>query len=759
MAGMVLRATHNRQIFLVFFTKILACLVILLLLPKPIGAQDAGKPVLPEGHPRIGLVLSGGGARGAAHVGVIAVLEEMKIPIACIAGTSMGAIVGGLYAAGLSAAEMEQIVTSLEWNQAFRDKPLPRDLTFRRKQDAADYLIDFDLGIKDGRLTIPKGLLQGQSLNLILKSILLHTEEISEFDDLPVPFRAVATNIENGEAVILKSGELASAIRASMSIPGVFAPVELDGYVLVDGGVANNLPVDVVRQMDADVVIAVDIGTALSDRKKLVSSVGITSQLITIMIQRNTAERIRMLAPGRDILIQPDLGNITTGDFTRAGEAVAIGRKKAESMKQALAHLSVSEQQYAAYLVSQGKAKQPPPRIDFVELDNRTSLPDAVIASQIDLKPGETLDMAKLKRNIDRIYGIDMFERVDFRVKKKDKASGIVIEPMEKSWGPNYLRFGIGLEDNFKGSSTYALTAQFTKTGINRLAGEWRIETSIGDRPRIFTEFYQPVDDSLSYFLAANAEYYVRSIYDYNEGGDVTSQYRVNATRVGLDAGRQFGNWGEFRVGVRREHGGIKVRIGNHTGDSDPYDRGSVFASFAYSRLDNYVFPLSGTDASVVWENNLKALGSDIDMQALGVHWMTALTWKKVTLIPSLDIRTTLDNDDLPVQDTFPLGGFLNLSGYAADELYGRHTGLARLMVYREMFSAGLGFLNTPLYLGASVEAGNVWNRREDIRTESLIWAGSVFVGTRTFLGPIYLAYGQAQRDHSSLYLFLGQRF
>lgn len=725
-----------------------------------LAAADAqAGPAAADGRPRIGLVLSGGGARGMAHVGVIQVLEEMKIPIFCIAGTSMGAIVGGLYAAGMSPADMEKFVTSMEWNEAFKDKPPPSDLAFRRKRDAADYLINFDLGYKDGKLTIPKGLLQGQNLNLILKSLLFHTEGINDFSKLNIPFRAVATDIETGDAVILEKGELVKAVRASMSIPGVFAPVEIDGRILVDGGVSNNLPIDIARQMGADVVIVVDISTDLSRRDQLTSSVEITAQLTSIMIQRNTYAQIRTMRED-DILIRPELRDITSGDFFRAVEAVATGRKKAETMKPQLARLAVEDRDYLAYLQIQRKKIQEMPVIDAVEVVNKTSLPTGLIAAHIHMKPGEKLDLNELKQNIDRIYGIDTFENVDFRLRKKDKTSDLVIEPVEKSWGPDYFRFGLGLEDNFKGSSNYGLTMQFTKTAINSRAGEWRNELRIGETPLIFTEFYQPIDYALHYFAAANVRYAIRNIKEYNKDGEVTTEYRANAIQGGLDVGRQFGNWGELRLGLRREYGTVKVLIGNHqTSEQGSYGRGGVIASFAYSTLDNYVLPLSGSDAYLIWTHHLSQLGSDIQSQTLGVKWMSAFTWNKYTFTPYIDIRTTIDNDDLPVQDTFPLGGFLNLSGYSSNEIYGRHTGLACLVAYREIGAAGLGALKMPLYVGMSAETGNVWNKRSDIKFESLILAGSVFLGTKTFLGPIYLAYGQAQRGHSSIYLYLGKRF
>jgi NTE family protein len=428
-------------------------------------------------------------------------------------------------------------------------------------------------------------------------------------------------------------------------------------------------------------------------------------------------------------------------------------------MKPQFAHLSAPDPQFAAYLEGQRMKAGDMPVVDSVTVANKTSLPTGLIEAHIDIKPGEKLDLWELKRNVDRIYGIDTFERVDFYLKKKDTTSAVVIEPLEKSWGPNYFRFGLGLEDNFRGESNYALTAQFTKTAINSRAGEWRTEVRIGKNPRVYTEFYQPIDYALSYFVAANAGFRVKDYFAYNEDGNKTSQYQSRSGHIGLDVGRELGNWGELRLGIRREYGTIKVQIGDHSGPSDPYNRASFFASAAYSTLDNYVFPLSGTDAYLTWNYELKMLGSDIEVQSLGVKWMKAFTWRKFTFMPSIDIKTTLDNDDMAVQDTFPLGGFLNLSGYAADEIYGRHTGLARLIIYREIGSAGMGAMTMPLYLGGSLETGNVWTKRADINTRTLIPAGSIFIGTKSFLGPIYLAYGQAQRGHSSVYLYLGQRF
>ncbi len=736
-----------------------ALLCLIIILSMLFITLDAGAEHLsPVGRARIGLVLSGGGARGVAHVGVIKVLEEMKIPIDCIAGTSMGAIVGGLYAAGYSPAELEKIVTSMEWNDAFKDKPSPQELSFRRKQDAADYLIDFDMGYKNGKLQIPRGLIQGQNLNMALKSLLLHTEGIRNFDDLSMPFRAIAADIETGETVVMQKGDLVRALRASMSIPGVFAPVEINSRILVDGGIANNVPVDVARQMGADIVIVVDIGTGLRSREKLTSPVAISAQVMTIMIQRNSKAQIATLRP-EDLLIQPQLGDVGSSDFSRATESIQIGQETAKALQQRLARFAVQEKDYLAYLSRQRKQQQEQPKIDFVEVVNKSSLSTKVIEAQIQTKPDDKLDIAVLQKDINRTYGIGNFETVDFRLEKKDKQSGIVIEPVEKTWGPNYLRFGLGIEDNFKGASTYSVSTRFTKTALNRLGAEWRTELQIGETPRFYSEFYQPIDYSQSYFVATAVEYKARNINSFNANGDITAQYRVSTAQVGVDVGKQFGNWGELRLGIRREHGTIGVSIGDPSLWSGSYDRGGIYASFAYSTLDNYAFPLAGADADVIWMHNLKQLGSDIEAQGLSTHWMAAKTWGKNTLVPSLRIQTVLDNDESPIQDSFSLGGFMNLSGYSINEISGRHTGVASLIGYRKIGQAGLGSFNMPLYLGGSVEAGNVWDKKTDITYESFIYAGSVFVGTNTYLGPIFLAYGQAEGGHRSVYLFLGQRF
>ena len=706
-------------------------------------------------RPRIGLVLSGGGARGIAHLGVLKVLEEMRIPVAVITGTSMGAIVGGFYAAGSSPAQIEALVRSLEWNEAFRDKPPLEDLSFRRKEDSANYLIKFDAGIREGRLSLPLGFIQGQNLSFILKSQLIHTAAVGHFDGLKIPFRAVAADIETGEAVIMEKGDLATAIRASMSIPGVFAPVEWNGRLLVDGGIADNLPVDVARAMGVDVLIAVNVGTLRRPREKLNSAMAITAQVMTIMIQKNTDEQIATLG-AKDILITPPLGEIGSSDFDMAPGAIASGETAARAVTGRLAALSLPAADYDRWLARQRFTPSPLPVVASLTVDNRSPIGDEVVRAQVRTPLGEPLNLATLHQDLKRIYSIDTFEKADFHLAEKEGRTDLRIETKEKSWGPHYLRFGMSLSDDLKGGAGYNLSGSLTSTALNRLGAEWVNAFQIGDTPTFASEFYQPLDTSLRYFVAPRIEYKSWNINRYADGARV-AQYRATALEGGFDVGRQFENWGQLRLGIRRGYGDLEVRVGAPE-PKRRFNSGLIFSSFIYNRLDNFDFPHRGTTVDVIFALPREELGSDFSGKGLLVNWLTAKSFGRHTFLTGLIIQSVLDSD-APLQNSYALGGFLNLSGYADGELSGQHTGLARLVYYYRLGGAGLGNFTTQLYTGFSIEAGKAWANRGEINGHSLLYAGSLLVGAETYLGPLYLAYGQAEGGHHSLYLYLGHKF
>lgn len=725
--------------------------------PDTLPAADRNQPVQDPARPRIGLVLSGGGARGIAHIGVIKVLEEMQVPVDFITGTSMGAIVGGLYASGLSPDDLEKLVTSMDWDNAFTDRPAVDELAFRRKEDSQSYKINVDLGYRDGKFSLPKGVIQGQNLNIQLKKLLLHTADIQNFDNLRIPFRALAADIETGEQVILQSGDLAQAMRASMSIPGVFAPVEIDNHLLVDGGIANNLPADIARQMGADIIIAVDIGTSLRSRKNLSSAASITAQVMTILIQKNVQAQVSAMKE-KDILIQPVLGDIGTTDFSKSVRAISIGYDAANKVRNQIAALAVSPDLYRNYLARQRKGPTENPVIDYVRVENHSLLSPQVLGAQIETWPGKTLNAETLVKDLKRLYGLDTFERVDFRLEKRQKQTGLVFTADEKSWGDTYIKFGFGLADNFKGESTYSIATSITKTELNALGGEWRTEIQIGESPRFFTELYQPITTSTRFFINPQAEVRQHNVNIFDNDNNIIAQYLVRYVLGGLGIGMQLGNWGEIRSGVWRAYGNFNVNIGDPTLGSDSYNRGGIITSLAYNTLDKFDFPTRGAQINAIVTNNFQALGSDNNMNSLTMTMQFVKTWGRYSFIPGFTYAGYY-NSDIAIQDSYSIGGFLNLSGYFPNQLSGQCTGLTRVIFYRNMGSLGLGSLRNQFYLGGSAEAGNAWRNREDISLDSLIYAGSVFVGLNTFLGPVYLTYGMAEGGHQAIGLYIGQRF
>jgi NTE family protein len=371
-------------------------------------------------------------------------------------------------------------------------------------------------------------------------------------------------------------------------------------------------------------------------------------------------------------------------------------------------------------------------------------------------KPGEPLNLETLEGDLRRIYSIDTFEKADFRLTEREGKTGLVIETKEKTWGPSYLRFGLALEDDFRGSATYNISAKLTTTAINRYGAEWQNHLQIGDAPRYFSEFYQPIGEALHYFIAPRIEYKAWNINNFSDGV-LLAQYRATAYSAGLDIGRQFENWGQFRLGVRRGRGTVGVRVGPPQPEGT-FNSGGVYTSFSYNRLDSFNFPRRGTSLDAAWMIHRTDLGSDFSGNGLVVNWLTAKSWERHTLLTGLTLQSALDSD-APLQDSYSLGGFLNLSGYAPDELSGHHTGIVRLIYFYQLGSTGLGEFRTPLYVGGSLEAGNAWATRSDISASSLQAAGSLLVGTETYLGPLYLAYGQAEGGHRSVYLYVGYKF
>ena len=703
-------------------------------------------------RPRVGLVLGGGGARGGAHIGVLKELERMRIPVDAIAGTSMGAIVGGLYATGMSAAELESLIGSLDWAGALSDEPDREDLSFRRKQDDAQVPIDFELGLRDASLVLPKGVVQGQNLDLLLRELTLNVSHVNDFDELPIPFRAIASDIERGEIHIMQNGDLAQAIRASMSVPAVFTPVRIDGRLLVDGGLVGNLPVDVMQAMDVDVIIAVDVEFPLYRPEELESALTISEQMLTILIRKETLRQIDRLGAD-DVLIRPELGLYASTNFGDVLDTIEPGRSAARAQADRLERIALDEANWEAHLAARGKPGERASHLAFVRVVHDGKLEPRVLESKLDVKAGDPIDHDVLARNADYLYGLQLYEQVSYRLVEENGQTGVEYIARPKSWGPNFLQFGVSLEDDFEGSTGFNISARLTRAGINRLGAEWRNDVRLGTDPRFFSEFYQPLSFDSRYFIAPRVTLSQTNLNAF-AAEETIARYRLSEAEAGLDAGRELGRTGEFRVGMYRGFGNAQVRVGDPSLPNLDFSTGGVFARLRVDSRDSARFPRHGMYGDIRWTLSHPDLGADSEFDTL--EGEVTQTWSrgKNSLQLGLSYATTLESESA-VQDYFPLGGFLRLSGLERGEITGPHAALGRLVYYRQVGEPS-GLLDTPIYLGMSAEAGNVWQNRSDMDFASMRMNGSLFAGFDTFIGPVYIAAGFAENGQSNFYLFVG---
>jgi NTE family protein len=726
----------------------------------PGTAWASGDEYSPEpgaDRPRIGLVLSGGGARGAAHIGVIRALERLHIPIDAVAGTSMGAVVGGLYAAGMTGDEIAEVFRTLDWQDLLRDRAPRKDLVYRRKQDDRSFLASGGLGVRaDDGVVLPLGLVQGQKITQVLRNATMRVADVQDFDRLPTPFRALATDLENGNPVVLRSGDLATVLRASMSAPGVLAPVEIDGQLLVDGGLVDNLPVDLAKDMGVDVVIAVDVSFPLSRRDGLKTPLDVSNQMVGIMVRRGTAASLQKLGPA-DVLVQPELGRMTAIDFARMPQVMEAGETAVASVADRLTALSVADDTYLAYTASRARIVDPSFQVAFVRPAARSEADaeriDAVFGSMV----GQPLDTDVLQHKAYRQYGLDRFEAVDYRVVRDGDDRGLEIDLRRKSWGPNFLRLGMSIESDYEGGTVANAGARLLMTGVNRLDGEVQFDTQLGEDPYFIAELFQPLTLTTDLFVAPGFRYQMEVLQIVDDGRRV-AHYRNRDTEVSLALGAELSNWGEVRLGVRRGDGSSRVMIGEPVVPGENFDIGAAYLLFGYDRLDSAYFPKHGQAFRASWQSQNEALGASADANIVEASWVLARTFGRNSFVLSMEGGSALDDRVVSPQELFTLGGFMNLSGLPRDALIGTQLGIVRTIAYRRVSRGGTGLFEFPAYIGASLELGNVWPDRDAVDWSDLKTGGSIFAAAETPFGPLYLAGGFAEGD-AAFYLILGKTF
>jgi len=712
------------------------------------------RPVLPLGRPRIGLVLGGGGARGISHISVLRKLEELHVPIDCIAGTSIGSLVGALYASGMSVDEIENTVKTMDWTKLFANE-IPRpERSYRRKRDDELVIAQPGVGIGKEGLKVTTGLLTGENIMLTFGRLVEPVSTIEDFDRLPIPFRAIAADINDGTAVVIKGGDLALAMRASMSIPGAFPPVLAGGKVLVDGGIANNLPVEVLRGEGADIIIAVDVGTPLSDITPQSSVLTLTGQLTGLLTVGNSQRSIATLG-GRDVLITPPLGDrVATADFNKFKEALAIGLEGVEPVRDRLAQLGVPQDAYAQNLSVRVGRQTEPPMVEFVRLDNQTRYRDSVVLARVKVPLGQPLDSAELERQMLDVYGYDTLSQATYEVLEEDGKTGVVLHLREKNEGPNYLETGLSMRSDFEGRFDFSIRLGLLRSPVNDTGGEVRGLLEIGDESQLMGEYYQPFGPTRRFLFATRAQYLDRKINQYNNNGDKLAEF--SARQVGLQAsvGREFGNFGLISAGIRRSTGKTEVLVGDPDLPSTDFDSGEVYVDASIDRLDSLFFPRNGYLLRNRYTFSRTALGADVEFEQYDLDTFAARSFGSHAIQFGLRYHVTTSGV-APLQSLYRVGGFSRLAGFAPNELTGQDYG-----VLLGGYTYQLGeFFGQKSLVGGTLEYGNTWQRRTDMDFSDGILNGSVFIGADTWVGPIMFGVGAREGGHMNLFLTVGETF
>lgn len=727
-----------------------------------------------ETRPKIGLVLAGGGAKGAAHIGVLKALEEMHIPIDYITGTSMGAYVGGLYASGMSADEIAEFIGTVNWNSGFVDKVERSEREIRDKEYEDRYQIGTDIGFSFTELKAPKGFVQGQNMAKILRTTSGNVSYLQSFDDLPIPFRAVATDIEKLEPVILDKGNLAEAMMASMSVPGALPPVEYEGRLLVDGGSVNNMPVDVARDMGADIIIAVDIGSDYLEAEDISSYLSVMGQLTNYIVKNSTKQQEALLN-NNDIFLAPNVGKMDTAEFDKMPFAYGKGYDIAYEQHLKLDKLVLSASEYQAYLNEKEKKTSKLKRgnnlkIDHITLNNNSSYSERMLLEYLQIDEGEIYTSDQLEAKVRALYTIDRFERIDyFYQTTSDGETELVVDVNEKSWGPNYLDFRFALEDDFYNESKYSLGFSINFTDINIIglsenSSELRTNFELGTDKLMQAELYTPFLSNQLLFSSLKGTYSVTQ-----------TQFRPTPTLDNIDnylpteyselefeasLGIQPALWSDFRVGARYTTGDLVLNI--FPDYNSNYERQGIFVQYRLDTLDNFTFPTKGFylfSEYLYSEDTLGEISSsdmiDDSVVELTVNGRFAYTIKRHTLVVHGEYGVVENKSGGIPLEPKSLGGFLHLSGISKDSLSGENLAFASLVYRYRLMDNDFGLFQSPIYLGTSLEQGSVWND-EHFSDAPMYTAGSIFAGIDSPLGPIILAYGRTEQNHESVYLSIG---
>jgi NTE family protein len=704
----------------------------------------ASQPGMAAEPPRIGLVLGGGGARGAAHIGVLEVLAEQRIPIACVAGTSMGGLVAGAWAAGLAPARMQEALAAVDWSDMFLDNPDYGEMSHRNRAISRRYLPGSESGVGADGVRYQGGMVSGQKIKLFFNRLVGN----SRIERLYLPLSIVATDIGSGEAVVFRDGDLSTAMRASMSVPGLLAPVEHGGRKLVDGGLVDNLPVAEIRERcNADVVIAVDVGTPLLKAEEVGSLISVSTQMIGILTRQNVARSLAMLRDG-DILIQPALDGIGAGDFRRHVEAAERGRQAALAVVDQLAALAITPGEYAAWWQGVEAQAVPPVPIDDIQVAGLRRVNPRSLDRFLDIAPGDVPSASRIDRNLQRIYGDGDYESVDYAVTGSEGRNILRIMPVEKPWGPDYLRFGINLAADDGDGASFGIRAAYHRTWLNSLGGEMLYHAELGSHNRLGLNFYQPLDPAQRYFteLLVGVEQERLSVFENDRR---IARYKVNESRVGAWLGYNAHVYGAVRLGWLQRRHNYQLDTGTLALPTGDVHFGGWQATLDFDRSDRMYFPTKGWAARLNYFHAASRDYARLDAELRGAFKLAD------TIFNARLAYTGSPRGELPAYDAGRLGGFLNMTAYSHGQLLGDDIHYAGLRTERIIGRLPLG-LRGDMRFGVALEAARLGRRFSETGRDGWLDSLAVYLGGETPLGPAYLGVGRSRQGASNLFLFIG---
>jgi len=703
-------------------------------------------------------VLAGGGAKGGAHVGVLKVLEEMHVPIDCIAGTSMGALVGGGYASGIPAAGLETFVTGIDWKSVVGGVG-QRDLqTIEQKRAGVTYSNELEMGLRDKRVVLPAGIVNTSAIEDLLRTYVARSRAQTDFDLLPIPFRAVATDMVSGRMVVLDSGDLATAMRASMAIPGAFAPVVTGEHILSDGGMVRNIPVDVARDLCADVVIVVNLVELEVGREKLQTATQLLARSSDVMIVANENLQLESLTD-RDVRIDVIMGDITTTDFERVPDTIPLGEAGARAVADKLARLAVPAEEFLAWRSRVTEGQDIEAQLAAVTYEGLQRVNPQYLETRAQVHAGDQVDTAQISAEARRMSALQEFESVEYRLTGDQANPTLEWWPKEKNWGPDYLKFDLGLYGSEGGDLGFVVYVKHTRTWLNPLGAEWRNEVQLGYFNDLSTSLYQPLDVAQKFFVEPSV-FWTRSWEDLFLDEERIARYRFSDWGGGLDLGANLGDAAQVRVGYLYTNRNASVETGSSILPEDQRTDAGLVASATYDSRDTPFNPTRGLGVALEYMYADDSLGGDRDWQRMeaGVGW--ALPVRSDVLWMTLAGGTDFDTD-LPPDRTFALGGPGSFPGFELGELrvtdYWTASG-SYLWKIRDIMS----IRGQALYAGVRLTAGQALGRLEEsvlpgFDADDTIYGGSLYLAGRTQAGPLTLGLGGTSSGSWSLWIAVGR--